>query len=508
MRVIGLDIHRTFAEVMFLEGGELIHGGPVELAHSRFSAFARTLRADDEVVLEATGNTIAVVRLLEPHVGRVVIANPLQVRAIAHAKIKTDKIDAAILAQLHASGFLPEVWRADEATLALRRQVARRSQIVRQCTRLKNQVQSVLHAYLIPRFPGSDLFGKKGRAWLSEQPIPADERLAIERRLREPDRLGEDLAVIEKDLARFALKDADCQRLLTVAGINMAVAVGIKAAVDSIERFSSPQKLVSYFGLNPSVRQADDNVIRVAHDNHVTRGLAPSPALGPEVEDVVQVDIGEQRRDYRALRGPDVTDRHGPVFQDARPQPFPDQADDARITDPVLHETDQPCLVDRVEEAPDIRIENVVHLPAADPDGQGIQRIMLAALWSESIREPEEILLVDCVQHRRRRPLDDLVLKGGDRERASPAIRLEYVTSPGRLRPVCSPLDPCVQSLKVALEIRLVVPPAQPVYAGRSVPLKLVERKPEQIDADMVEERGEPFLLPLPCGLSYAFQRL
>jgi hypothetical protein len=65
-----------------------------------------------------------------------------------------------------------------------------------------------------------------------------------------------------------------------------------------------------------------------------------------------------------------------------------------------------------------------------------------------------------------------------------------------------------VQSLKVALEIRLVVPPAQPVYAARSVPLKLVERKPEQIDADMVEERGEPFLLPLPCGLSYAFQRL
>lgn len=277
MRIIGLDIHRSFAEVMFLEDGEVIHGGRVELTHSRFSAFVRTLRQDDEVVLEATGNTMAVVRLLEPHVARVVIANPFQVRAIAHAKIKTDKIDAAILAQLHASGFLPEVWRPDEETLALRRQVARRNQIVRQRTRLKNQVQSVLHAYLVPRFAGADLFGKKGRAWLSEQPLPSDERLAIERRLRELDRLAEDLAVIEKELARFALKDPDCQRLMTVAGINMAVAVGIKSAIGSIDRFSSPQKLVSYFGLNPSVRQSG---LGPAHHGRITKqGRAHARAM-------------------------------------------------------------------------------------------------------------------------------------------------------------------------------------------------------------------------------------
>jgi len=42
-------------------------------------------------------------------VAKVVIANPLQVKAIAHARVKTDKVDARILAQLHAAGFLPEV---------------------------------------------------------------------------------------------------------------------------------------------------------------------------------------------------------------------------------------------------------------------------------------------------------------------------------------------------------------------------------------------------------------
>ena len=82
----------------------------------------RELRPDDEVALEATGNTLAIVKLLAPLVKRVVIANPLLVRAIAYAKVKTDKIDAAVLAKLHAAGFLPEVWQPDEATERLRRQ--------------------------------------------------------------------------------------------------------------------------------------------------------------------------------------------------------------------------------------------------------------------------------------------------------------------------------------------------------------------------------------------------
>ena len=39
----------------------------------------------------------------------------------------------------------------------------------------------------------------------------------------------------------------------------------------------------------------NDDVVGIAHNDHVTRGLAPSPAFGPEVEGVMQVDVGEQR---------------------------------------------------------------------------------------------------------------------------------------------------------------------------------------------------------------------
>ena len=124
MRVVGLDIHRVFAEAVMLDEGKVVRLGRVGMTREHLDAFARAvLTHDDHVVVEATGNATAAAEVLAPHVGRVVIANPRQVRLIAEARIKTDVIDATVLARLYASGFLPEVWVPDARTEALRRQV-------------------------------------------------------------------------------------------------------------------------------------------------------------------------------------------------------------------------------------------------------------------------------------------------------------------------------------------------------------------------------------------------
>lgn len=110
MRIVGMDIHRVAAEVVALHEGALIKLGRIPMLRERLEAFAKSeLTHDDHVIIEATGNASSVAEVLAPHVGRVVIANPKQVRMIAHAKIKTDAIDAAVLAKLYAAGFLPEV---------------------------------------------------------------------------------------------------------------------------------------------------------------------------------------------------------------------------------------------------------------------------------------------------------------------------------------------------------------------------------------------------------------
>lgn len=255
-RVIGMDIHRTFAEVVVWEDGQLRHHGRVDMTRSGLEGFGRSLRRTDEIVVEATGNATAVVRVLSPYVGRVIVANPMQVKAIAHARIKTDKIDAGVLAQLHASGFLPEVWVPDERTERLRRLVARPNQVVRHRTRVKNEVHGILQAHLVPTCPHADLFNRRGRAWLERQVLPDDERAAIARHIREIDRLAEDLADLDREIAREAVDDVQVRRLQTITGVNAIVASGIIAAVGDIRRFREPQKLVSYFGLNPRVRQS------------------------------------------------------------------------------------------------------------------------------------------------------------------------------------------------------------------------------------------------------------
>src|SRR5215472_10915769 len=102
-RVIGIDIHRTFGEVVFWEDGRLRRAGRIDMTRTALEGFGKKLLASDEVVIEATANSMGVSRVLAPFVARVIIANPLQVKAIAQAHVKTDKINIGTLASLHAA---------------------------------------------------------------------------------------------------------------------------------------------------------------------------------------------------------------------------------------------------------------------------------------------------------------------------------------------------------------------------------------------------------------------
>lgn len=261
MRVIGMDVHRSFAQVAILENGKIIAERRLELLHEQVLAFGRTLEPEDEVVLEATGNTAAIERLLRPFVSRVIIANPRMVRAIAYARVKTDKIDAITLARLQASGFLPEVWAADDDTVRRRRQASERMGLLDETVRLKSRIHAILHANLIPKYKGV-LFGPAGRRWLGKAPLPEHERLILDRLVDELQRTNEQLAVLDRELARLALEDERAVRLMTIPGIGPIVATMVLSSIGDISRFETSQKLASYFGLTPKVRQSGEGPAR------------------------------------------------------------------------------------------------------------------------------------------------------------------------------------------------------------------------------------------------------
>jgi transposase len=299
-RRIGLDVHREFAQIAVWEDGIVRHAGQIATTPEALRVFADSLLPSDEVAIEATGNTHAIAKLIAPRVARVVISNPMKTRAIAEAKVKTDKVDAKILAQLLAADYLPAVWMADEATQALRRQVARRAHIVRQRTRLKNQVQSILHRNLVPKPPVADLFGIKGRCWLANQPLPPDEELAVDALLRQLDFHGQELRIIDASLGRIGIEREEVKRLMTIPGVDATVALSIVAAVGEFHRFPRPEQLVAYLGLNPRVRQSGGQP--ASHGRITKHGRAHARGMLVEAAWVAVKTPGPLRAFYERIR--------------------------------------------------------------------------------------------------------------------------------------------------------------------------------------------------------------
>ena len=181
---------------------------------------------------------------------------PQEVRAISHARVKSDRFDAATLARLLSADMLAAVWVCDERIGALRRRLARRAALVRQRTRAKNEVHAVISRCLLGRPPVSDLFGKAGRAWLAGHELAEEEQETVEGCLRQIDFLDAEIALVDGKVAQFVLGSADAQRLMTIPGIDVTTAAALVAAIGDIARFASPRQLVAYLGLDPKVRQS------------------------------------------------------------------------------------------------------------------------------------------------------------------------------------------------------------------------------------------------------------
>jgi transposase len=255
MRDIALDVHIDFCEVAIAEDGEVRSAGRIETKPEELELFAQSLGKQDRVALEVTGNAWEIKRLIEPHVAEVIVVSPSDT-GIRGARAKTDRLDARTLARLVAAGELDAVWMPDPGTRVMRRRLQRRSQLVRARSRAKNEIHAVLMRCLVGRAPFSDLFGKKGRAWLQALELPEEERETVDSALRQIEFLDAEITAVERLIATDALGSPEIRRLMTVPGVNVICAATFMAAIGDIRRFSSARKLVGYLGLDPRVSQS------------------------------------------------------------------------------------------------------------------------------------------------------------------------------------------------------------------------------------------------------------
>jgi transposase len=191
--------------------------------------------------------------------------HPLRCKAIASARLKNDKVDAEILAQLLRADLLPEAWIAPPAVRQLRALLRHRVQLVRLRTLLRNRIHAVLADHGHDRPAGC--WSGPGREWLASLELPAASREIVDDGLAMTGALQVPIDRLDTEIRQRARSDPQVKALTQLPGVGPFTALVILAEIGDVSRFKSARKLASWAGLTPTVRGSD----RVAHYGHISK---------------------------------------------------------------------------------------------------------------------------------------------------------------------------------------------------------------------------------------------
>ena len=254
-RYVGLDVHKDVVEYCILDReGKKLDGGRFICEASVLVNFAtNVLSPKDQVALEATMHTWTIVDILEPFVEKIVVGNPLKTKIIAEAKVKTDKVDAMILAQLLRSDFLPTVWIPDKPTRELRRICSFRKSLVQEATATKNRIKGILNHLLIKH---AVTWTKQGLEELRSLALPHVERVIMDREIAILEHQELQIEKIEVEIQKLAYAEDNIRLLMTMPSIGYNTAAALLAVFGDISRFRDADHAASYLGLVPQVKQS------------------------------------------------------------------------------------------------------------------------------------------------------------------------------------------------------------------------------------------------------------
>lgn len=251
----GIDLHRSFSTVCIMnQAGEIIEEKKLMHRGGDLQAYFSS-KESLNCVFEPLDGWGWLSDYLEGCGHEVHLANPYKVKLIAESRAKTDKVDARILAQLLRLGYLPESYVAPREIRDRRSFLRYRRSLVQQRTRNKNQVHRLLRMEGINPPEVTDLFGKKGRAWLEDDCSlrPVHERIKKET-LSLMDRVDTYADMIDRELKKEVNPEA--KQLMTIPGVGIFLANVIIAETGDIHRFATPKHFAGYTGLVCSQRSS------------------------------------------------------------------------------------------------------------------------------------------------------------------------------------------------------------------------------------------------------------
>jgi transposase len=256
-RFVGIDISKTKCRAAIMDPeGVILEEFTFTNNHEGIEGLTARLSLDDRVVMESTGSvwTNLYNHLDEKRIP-VALANPLKTKAIASARIKSDKVDARILAHLLRSNLVAESYVPPKHLREIRTLIRHRVGIVKIRTMVKNQVHALVDTHGLA-CPHSDMSGKRGLEWLRSLQLSPLDRLILNNHLTHLESLDQQTERVDEEIHNKAVEDEDVRLLLSMTGIDVYSALLIRSEIGSIERFPEYKKLVSWAGLAPSLHQS------------------------------------------------------------------------------------------------------------------------------------------------------------------------------------------------------------------------------------------------------------
>ena len=253
MQYVGFDVHKKYTFFTQMDAtGQIRRQGKVANDRDALAAYFAELEEPASVVIEASMSWYHLYDLLESLEIPVTLAHPLRTRAIAEAKVKTDKVDSTILAHLLRTDLVPAAYIPPREIRDLRELLRYRAALVKLQTMVKNRVHSILlkHGY---QSPYTDVFGTQGRAWLATLTLRPVYQQALHGFLTILDALRPQIDEASRTVDQRAKTMPTAKKLCTLPGIGHYTALLILAEIGDVARFPDSKHLVSYAGLAPRV---------------------------------------------------------------------------------------------------------------------------------------------------------------------------------------------------------------------------------------------------------------
>jgi transposase len=258
-RYLALDIHKHYsvAAGVNFEGEVILE--PVRIEHADLESWLKNhIQSSDYVVLESTTNAWHIYDLLEPLAEKVLVANPIKVKQIAQARVKTDIRDTLILARMLAANMVPDIWVPPAHVRNLRYLLSQRRHLVGMHTQTVNRMHSVAHRHHLSH-PRGKRFNEKNTAWQQDNELSDSEKFQLELDMNTKKHLAEQTEKITKKLARLSHQKPWAESmmyLMQLPGFGVITGMTVLAAIGDITRFETPRHLASYSGLTPGLEQS------------------------------------------------------------------------------------------------------------------------------------------------------------------------------------------------------------------------------------------------------------